>query len=127
MKGLSEIQDTWIAAEPHGDLDTLNQVLADDFRAVGPVGFVLDKEQWIDRYRTGDLRYEHLALDDIDIRTRGDCAVAIARWVQRGAIGERRVDGQFRVTQIFERGGDDWMVAGVHLSPIAPPTAGARS
>jgi ketosteroid isomerase-like protein len=124
MKTMSEIQEVWLAAERDGDPEALSRVLADDFRAVGPVGFVLDKGQWVDRYRTGELNYEHLDLEDIDIRTHGDTVVVIARWVQQGAIGERRVDGEFRVTQIFQREGDDWMLEGIHLSPIASPNPG---
>jgi len=121
MKTITEAQEAWRNAELHGDADALEHVLADDFRAVGPVGFVLDKAQWVERYRGGELRYERLALDDLEIRTHGDTAIAIARWTQQGAIGDRRVDGEFRVTQIFRRAGDDWRVEGVHLSPIAPP------
>jgi hypothetical protein len=96
------------------------------FRAIGPVGFVLDKHQWVERYRTGGLRYEELNLDDVETRTYGDTAIAIAKWTRQGALGDRRVDGDFRVTQIFRRDGDDWRVAGIHLSPIAAGGAGAR-
>jgi len=124
MTTIPELQDRWVAAERNGDARALDELLAEDFRAVGPVGFVLDKQQWLDRYRTGDLRYESLELDEVDLRTHGDMAVAVGRWAQQGAIGDRRVDGEFRVTQILLRDGDRWTLDGIHLSPISPPNQG---
>jgi ketosteroid isomerase-like protein len=126
MNTIADAQEVWREAELGGDADALAHVLTDDFRAIGPVGFVLDKHQWVERYRTGGLRYEELNLDDVETRTYGDTAIAIAKWTQQGALGDRRVDGDFRVTQIFRRDGDDWRVAGIHLSPIAAGGAGAR-
>ena len=44
----------WVDAELAADVDTLDALVTDDFRLVGPFGFVLDKQQWLDRYRSGD-------------------------------------------------------------------------
>ncbi|HEU5326797.1 MAG TPA: nuclear transport factor 2 family protein, partial [Thermomicrobiales bacterium] len=51
-----ELGHRWTEAEQHADVATLATLLADDFVAVGPRGFVLNREQWLDRYRAGDLR-----------------------------------------------------------------------
>ena len=44
----------WIGAELAADVATLDALATDDFHLVGPFGFVLDKQQWLDRYRSGD-------------------------------------------------------------------------
>jgi hypothetical protein len=102
----------WAAAELAGDPAPL---LTDDFRAVGPVGFVLDRTGWAGRFQHGDgLRYTSFTVDQVDVRDHAGLTLAVCRVEQRGAIGERSVDGTFRASLVVD--GD--RVAGVHLSPI---------
>ena len=88
---------------------------------VGPVGFVLDKQQWLERYRGGSLRTTALAFEDAVTRVHGDCAIRIGRHVQEAEFQGRPVNGEFRATHIAVRDGDRWRLAGVHLSPIGGP------
>jgi Domain of unknown function (DUF4440) len=46
----------WAGAELRGDPEALDTLLASDFVGVGPRGFVLTRDQWLVRYRTGELR-----------------------------------------------------------------------
>ena len=121
MTTIAELEDKWIAAELHGNAAALGELLADDFRAVGPLGFVLDKNQWLGRFRGGALRYDDVGWEDVDVRTYGDTAVAIGQWTQRGEHQGNSVDGRFRVTQVLVRRDDDWSLGSIHLSPIATP------
>jgi ketosteroid isomerase-like protein len=112
----------WARAEQAGDADALDALAADDFTLVGPVGFVLNKQQWLDRYRADSgLAIESLAWDEIEVRDYGSTAVAIGVHTQRGEFSGRPVDGTFRATHIAVRRGDDWVLAGMHLSPIGGP------
>lgn len=58
IEELNTFGQTWANAELRGDGDALNNLLADDFSGVGPLGFLLNKEQWLARFRSGDLKYE---------------------------------------------------------------------
>lgn len=119
----------WAEAELNADTDVLDALTAADFTLVGPLGFVLTKEQWLDRYRSGDFRTWALTWDEIAVRDYGGAAVAIGRQTQQATYKGRASDGQFRVTQIAVRGADEdsggnpWRLAGLHLSPIAIPPA----
>lgn len=109
----------WAAAELRGDAVTLNDMLADDFVGIGPRGFMLTKEQWLARYLSGDLRQDSLIRDEMRVRVYGDAAVATGRQTQQGAFQGHDIAGQFRVTQVFVRQGGRWLLAAMHLSPIA--------
>ncbi|MBO0709188.1 MAG: nuclear transport factor 2 family protein, partial [Candidatus Dormibacteraeota bacterium] len=47
---------SWAQAEGRGDANALGPLLADDFLLVGPLGFTLDKQQYLGSRLSGDLR-----------------------------------------------------------------------
>jgi hypothetical protein len=75
----------WAAAELAGDSGKLEALLASDFAAVGPLGFILPREDWLARHRQGNLIYQVFDLDEIQTRQLGEAAVVIARNNTRGA------------------------------------------
>lgn len=109
----------WAAAEQRGDTASLAHMLADDFVGIGPRGFMLTKEQWLARYTSGGLRNASFALDEVRVRVYGDAAVATGRQTQRGDFQGHDIAGQFRTTQVFVRQDGRWLLAALHLSPIA--------
>jgi ketosteroid isomerase-like protein len=123
---LAELDRTLARAEIEGDTATLDALATDDFMLVGPVGFVLDKQQWLERYRGGGLHTTALALEDATTRVRGDVAISIGRHIQEAEFQGRPVNGEFRATHIAVRDAGRWQLAGVHLSPIGGPPPFAR-
>jgi ketosteroid isomerase-like protein len=123
---LRELERRWTEAEVRGDTDALDQIAALDFKLVGPVGFVLDRDQWLDRYRAGSFVTHSLSFEEPATRIFGDTAVTIGRYVQEAAYQGRPSNGEFRATQIAIREDDRWLLAGMHLSPIGGPPPFAR-
>lgn len=118
----------WADAERRGDADAMAPLLAEDFLLVGPVGFMLNKEQYVGSRRTGDLKHQSFSWDDIQVRFYGETAVVVGTQTQQTTYQDRDASGRFRVTQILARQNGHWVIAGIHLSPIAqPPGAGAPS
>jgi ketosteroid isomerase-like protein len=113
-----EFAEEWAAAEQRGDAAFLEGALTDDFVGVGPLGFMLNKEQWLGRF-AGGLSYESFALEDLEVRLYGDAAVATCRQVQAGEFQGNDIGGEFRATLVFARRGRSWLLAGWHASPIA--------
>ena len=124
---LLELGRQWANAERAGDADALEQLLADDFLLVGPLGFMLDKTQYLGSRRSGDLKHASLVWEDVRVRDYGDAAVAVGSLTQRSTYQGRDASGRFRVTQVAVRYGDRWTIVGLHYSPIAqPPESAAR-
>ena len=108
----------WADAERRGDVAALEALTTSDFTLVGPRGFVLDKAQWLDRYRTGALVTRALTWDEVQVRDYGSAAVAVGRHTQEAAYQGHPSDGSFRATHIAVLEGGHWLLAGQHLSPI---------
>ena len=85
----SGLADAWAAAELGGDTASLKEILADDFVAVGPRGFVLSGKQWIARHDTGSLEYRSFGLDEAEVRTYGDAAIVVCRQTAAGSTRTR--------------------------------------
>lgn len=122
---LTRLGQEWAAAEQRGDVAFLEQMLTDDFIGVGPRGFLLTKEQWLARYRSGDLRHDSFVLDEVAMRLYGEMTVVTGRQTQRTQYQGHDASGQFRVTMVFVRQAGRWLLAGMHLSgpiPDAPPS-----
>jgi ketosteroid isomerase-like protein len=118
-----ELGRRWAAAEQAADVAVLDELTTDDLTVVRPTGFVLDKQQWLDRYRTGAVVTRSLSWDDVTVRDYGDTAVAIGSHTQQAQYQGHPADGRFRATHIYVRQDDRWRLAGLHLSAIAVPPA----
>lgn len=118
---IREFGRVWAAAEVRGDTETLEGLVVDGFRLVGPVGFVLDKQQWLMRYSGGGLVTEKLDWEDVEVRDFGATAVAIGVHAQVARHQGNPANGRFRATHVMVRADDGWRLAGIHLSTIGGP------
>jgi ketosteroid isomerase-like protein len=122
---IRDVGNRWVGAEIAADVDMLDALATDDFHLVGPFGFVLDKQQWLDRYRCGDFATTVLTWHDVEAREYGDSVVTIGTQSQVATYKSAPSNGEFRITHVFVRDGDRWKIAGMQLSPtmVAPPPA----
>jgi Domain of unknown function (DUF4440) len=121
-KELNKLAEDWAKAELDGDVGSLEEILAGDFVAVGPRGFVLTRVQWIDRHETGSLRYGSFGLDEAEIRSYGEAAIVVCRQTAAGVYeddnGRYDIDESFRATLVFVVQDGGRRLAGLQLSPI---------
>ena len=108
----------WIDAEARGDAAALDALLDVDFRGDGPRGFVLTKQEWLDRYRHGDLVNHAFGWDDVHLRVHGDTVVV--RGIQAQRVCHRGEDraGRFRATLVAVRRGGLWSIVNLQLSDL---------
>jgi hypothetical protein len=114
--------DAWANAELRGDTTFLEHILLDDFIGIGPLGFMLTKQEWVARHQAGDLKYESFSLDEVKVRVyNNDAAVLIGRQVQNGAYRGNTIQGQLRTTLVFVQQQGQWRLASLQLSTIGQP------
>jgi hypothetical protein len=122
------LADNWATAELRGDSAFLEKTLADDFIGIGPLGFMLTKQEWLARHEAGDLKYESFSLDEVKVRVyNDDAAVLIGRQSQNAAYRGNSIPGQFRITLVFVQQQGQWQLVSLQLSSIGQPPNFARS
>jgi hypothetical protein len=118
-----DLVQRWESAELHEDAAALDGLLAEDFHGIGPLGFVLSRQQWLGRYR-GGLRNAAFEAKDPQVRMYGDTAVVVAVQKQETTFQEHDSSGEFRLGMVAVKRGSGWAIANIQLSgPLgAPPS-----
>jgi len=122
----------WSAAEQAGDTGQLDALLTSDFASIGPLGFILPRQAWLARHRSGDLRYDSFGLTEVEARVYGHAAVVTARNNTRGSYQGHPIPQATRATLILVGDAGNWQLAAIHMSfiagtPGAPPIPSAAN
>jgi ketosteroid isomerase-like protein len=120
---IDELVERWAHAERGNDAAGLEPLLAADFSAVGPAGFVLDRAGWLGRYRSGDLVNDAFEWETASVRTYDGCAVVVGLQRHDTRYRGQPNPGEFRATLVAVPEDGGWRLAALHLSPIGwrPP------
>jgi ketosteroid isomerase-like protein len=116
---VAQLANTWIAAELRGDTIFLEQRLADDFVGVGPLGFLLSKQEWIARHQSGDMKYTAHTLDEIKVRAYHEAVNHDDRLIQQATYQGNPMNVQMRATLVFIRQQEQWRLRG--CTSVIPP------
>ena len=114
---IRDVQNEFDKAELHADTKKLDQVLTDDFLSIGPRGFVLNKEQWINRHK--QFRYEQLDTSEMNIRLYGDTAIVTDIQKNKATFNNEPVSLSVRVSQVWIHENSQWKLVSIQFSPMA--------
>ena len=119
---LERLEEDLSSAELQGNVSYLEDRLAPDFLGTNPKGLLLNKEQWVSRYASGELKYSSLRREEIAINTpTQDVALLTAKEFSSASYqGDRIGNSEFHVIDIFLRqgGADEWRLAARHMTPL---------
>jgi ketosteroid isomerase-like protein len=124
---IGQLADTWATAELQGDTAFLEKLLAEDFVGVGPLGFLLSKQEWLARQRSGDMKYTVHTLGDVKVRGYEEAAIMIGRLTQEATYRGNPMNTHMRTTLVFVRKAGQWHLAGLHFCNIGQPPPFARA
>lgn len=123
MDDFGDVLALWIDAERRGDTAALDAVLDRQFRGDGAEGRVLDKQEWLDRHRSGELSLDALQWPHTHVRVHGTVAVAMGIQTQTGRYRGHDCTGQFWVTLIAIRRHDPerWSIVNLQRRALLDP------
>ena len=115
METFEELLRAWCEAERRGDAAALTPLLAEEFRGDGPLGYVLDKDGWLDRYRMGEVVVESFSWEPAAVRRVNRTVVAVGTQYQVARYrGEERSDA-FPCTLVAVRREAGWLMVNLQL------------
>ena len=102
------------------DLDTLTELLAEDFliTTAGWIAEPADKPTWL--AGLGEHQLDEFELRLLAVRQHDKVAVVLAESAQKGSRSGEQWEHTFRYTDVWVRGNAGWLLAVRHASVVRP-------
>ena len=125
-ESIRRLDDERIQAQIHADATALDRIYAADFVGVGPSGRVRTKPQVISDFTSGDLKFQSITTDDVQVRVYGDTVVEMGRSTMIGQDKGQTVPRDTRFTRVWVKQQGRWRLVANHYSsqtagPIKQP------
>ena len=107
-----------IQSQINADTEALERIYAADFIGVGPSGTVRSKSQVISDFRSGELKFQAITTDEVQVRIYGSTAVETGVSTMKGQDNGKAVPGNNRFTRVWVKQRGHWRLVLNHYSPL---------
>ena len=108
-----------IQAQISADGPALDRLYATDFLGVGPSGTVRTKAQVIADFTSGELKFQTITTDEVQVRVYGDAAVETGRSTMVGRDKGKGVPRDTRFTRVWVKRVGRWQLVANHYSTVS--------
>ena len=107
---IRQLDNERIQAQIGADAVALDRIYADDFIGIGPSGTVRTKAQVIADFTSGDLKFQSITTDEVQVRVYGNTAVETGRSTMIGQDKGKAVPRDNRFTRVWikQEGAGGW-------------------
>ena len=120
QEAIRQVDHERIQAQIGADKAALDRLYADDFIGIGPSGTVRTKPQVIADFTSGELKFQSIETEDVQIRLYGDTAVETGRSIMSGQDKGKTVPRDNRFTRVWVKQKGHWRLVANHYSLITP-------
>ena len=113
---IRKLDNERIQAQIHADATALDRIYATDFIGVGPSGTVRTKPQVILDFTSGNLKFQSITTDDVQVRVYGNTAVETGRSTMIGQDKNKVVPRDNRFTRVWVKLHGNWQLVANHYS-----------
>jgi len=122
---IRELDKERIQAQIGADASALDRLYADDFIGVGPSGTVRNKAQVISDFTSGELKFQSITTDEVQVRVYENTVVETGLSTMIGQDKGKAVPRDTRFTRVWVRRHGRWQLVANHYSTRVDP--GAKS
>src|SRR5437868_4703160 len=120
-EAIRKLDNERIQAQINADAVALDRIYATDFIGIGPSGRVRTKPQVISDFTSGDLKFQSISTDDIQVRVYGNTAVETGRSTMNGQDRGKTVPRDNRFTRVWVKQQGRWRLVANHYSSLITP------
>jgi ketosteroid isomerase-like protein len=115
---VAQLERDSAVASQKGDVERLQLFFADGYVHTDSRGEVITKEQALGYIKSGNLTYESIELDLVEVHVFGQTAVLTARASIKGRSRGQNSSGVYRLTRVYVRLQGRWQAVAGHSSLI---------
>ena len=113
---IRQLDQKRIQAQIDADRVALDRLYADDFIGIGPSGTVRTKPQVLSDFTSGDLKFQSITTDDVQVRVYGNTAVETGLSTMIGQDKGKVVPRDNRFTRVWVKQQGRWRLVANHYS-----------
>src|SRR5215469_11182055 len=95
--------------EKAGDTDKLNQILADDWVAIGPDGKTETKQEFLANLKSGQMKMESFEMGPMQVKMVGGAAVVQGSDTEKSTSNGKDSSGKYVWMDVFAKRDGKWM------------------
>jgi len=118
---LSDLESRRFEAMTKGDLAVLDGILADEMTYTHSTGQFETKQQFLDDLRSGKLKYEFIAPEDVLVRLYGTAAVVTGRARVQVRMQGQALGFQIRYTGVYAKRTGHWRLVAWQSTRLPEP------
>ena len=115
-QAIRQLDNERIQAQIGTDAAALERIYADDFIGVGPSGTVRTKAQVISDFTSGDLKFQSITTDEVQVRVYENTAVETGLSTMVGQDKGKAVPRDTRFTRVWVKQQGRWRLVANHYS-----------
>jgi hypothetical protein len=115
-----QFERDWSNSWVKGDVDWMDKNLTTDFIEIAPDGKINNKTAHIEQFKSGKLKFESMALSDLEVRFFGDVAVVTGHGLDKGTFEGMDISGKFSFTDILVFRSGQWKAASTQATKTTP-------
>lgn len=115
-----KVMSDWIEALKRNDGAALDRLVADDFHIVLSDGRTRSKEEELAPTKSGDIKFEHLSAEEVQVFVSGDTAIATGIGIYKGTSKGQPFEGRERFFDVYQKRNGQWKILASRSTP-APP------
>ncbi len=101
------------------DTAALDRIYADDYTLVNEDGVLTTKAPRLAAIKSGELKYESISFDEVNVRMYGNTALVTLRVTSKGQSKGQAIGGQFRGTSTYMKMKGRWQLVAAQVTSIA--------
>jgi ketosteroid isomerase-like protein len=117
-QAVRQLLDEISTALGRADTAALDRIYADDYTLVNESGVLTTKAPRLAAIKSGELKYESVAFDEVNVRLYGNTAVATYRVTSKGRFKGQEIGGQSRATSTYVKMRGRWQLVAAQVTRI---------
>jgi uncharacterized protein (TIGR02246 family) len=113
---IRKLDNERIQAQIHADAPALDRIYAPDFIGIGPSGTVRTKPQVLLDFTSGNLKFQSITTDEVQVRVYGNTVVETGLSTMTGQDKGKTVPRDNRFTRVWVKQQGHWRLVANHYS-----------
>jgi ketosteroid isomerase-like protein len=126
IKDVMATEQAWVRAHIDLDLHVLDQIMADDYLAVGGEGELIDKAQTLASYGSGERHWDVAEGDEYRVHLFDRTALVYGRWRGVGKNQGKPFDYIARFISVYVQQEGRWQMVSAQSTPITDQSESGR-